>query len=413
MSLRMRFVLSALLLMLAGIVPISWYALGAIDQSVAAWHDVEVGAALRRGLLEVDNPEAREQIHDALVRYQQLGALQRPQERSMIVVGVGVALLTILIAVAAALLLSHQLTRPLRSLARAARRIAEEGDLSHTVPSAGIAELRALVDSFNDMVVSLRESRAALATAERRAAWQDIARAIAHEIKNPLTPMRLTTERLRERFTDNPERFEESFMRSTEMILTEIDRLERLANGFSSFAKMPPPAMRHIDMRSVVARVGELLEAQAEEGNLAISLPEHPVPVMGDREQLEQAVLNLVKNGLEAVPQDGGEVAVTLSATGNRVELVVTDNGPGIDAEVRDSLFQPYVSTKIGGSGIGLAVVDRVIADHRGRVNARNIKLHGAQFEIQLPLGLPLSAAPEHSRADSPTNAQTHSEHET
>ena len=385
MSLRLRFVIAAMVLLLSGIIPIGWYAISAIDRSISVWHDAEVRTALQDAVVAVDDTSVRGDLNDALVRYQQLGALQRPMERTIIVVGVGVALVTILLAVVIALVLATQFTRPLRSVSGAARIIADEGDLRHTVPPARIPEISVLVDSFNDMVRSLRDSRAALTRAERRAAWQDIARTIAHEIKNPLTPMRLTTERLRERFTDNRDRFDKGFMRSTEMILTEIDRLERLASGFSSFAKMPAPILRPLDLREVALEVGELLEAQAGR-ELRVDVPGDVVPVMGDREQLEQAVLNLAKNGLEAVDPEDGRVAISLSVDAGRAVLIVSDDGPGISANVLDMIFQPYVSTKSGGSGIGLAVVERVIIDHHGRVAAENIEPTGAKFEISVPL---------------------------
>jgi two-component system, NtrC family, nitrogen regulation sensor histidine kinase NtrY len=411
MSLRRRFVILAMMLVFAGLTPISWYAVRSISRGISGWHDEEVGRALLLGMQHVSDPETVEVLEDALLRYQQLAAYRRPAHRQMIVVGLGVAIVTCVLAVLVALLLATQLTHPLRSVSAAARRIAEDGDLVHTVPPSGIDEIAELVESFNDMVVSLRESRAALTRAERRAAWQDIARAIAHEIKNPLTPIRLTTQRLRERFTDNRTAFDDSFMRSTEMILTEIDRLERLANGFSDFAKMPAPNMQQIDLREVVIRVGELLEANASNKVLGLKLPSEPTMVMGDREQLEQAILNLVKNGLEAVAEDGGRVDVAISVATNRVSLIVTDNGTGIEPELLDTVFQPYVSAKVGGSGIGLAVVERVITDHRGKVVASNVESSGARFEITLPvsrnrrdvdLGVVVGQLPDAEISDTP-----------
>jgi len=404
MSLRVRFVLFAMLLMLAAIVPIGWYAMTAIDRSMSAWHDAQVGQALQQALMAVDDPDVRGQLHDALVRYQQLGAFQRPVQRTTLAVGLGIALVTVLLAMLVALILAAQLTRPLRSVSSAARQIAVAGDLDHTVPRSGIDEISELVDSFNNMVVGLRESREALALAERRAAWQDIARAIAHEIKNPLTPMRLTTQRLRERFTDNRTRFEDSFMRSTEIILTEIDRLERLANGFSNFAKIPAPNMRPLDLRTVIDRIGGLLGTD-EDRRLTVDVGASPAPIMGDREQLEQAVLNLVKNGLEAVDPDTGHVDVRLRVEGKRVLVAVEDDGPGISPEVADRVFDPYVSTKIDGTGIGLAVVARVITDHHGTVTSRNVEPTGVRFEVILPLNIETET---NDTAEGTGHARTH-----
>jgi nitrogen fixation/metabolism regulation signal transduction histidine kinase len=384
MSLRLRFILSAMLLVLAGVLPIGWYAIGMIDRSIGYWHDAKVGEALQHGLVNVDDAEIRKEVNDALIRYKQIGALQRPLQRTMLIMGGAFTALILLLASILAWLLAVRMTRPLRSVAQAAQKIAQ-GDLSHTVPAAHVREIAVLVDAFNDMVMGLRDSREALARAERRAAWQDMARAIAHEIKNPLTPMRLTTQRLRERFLDNRSRFDESFMRSTDMILSEIDQLERLANAFSSFAKMPAPVLEPMDAREVVNVIGEVYGAERERGRLRLLLPEGPARILGDAARLQQALMNLVKNALEAVGDAEGRVTVALRTTEDEVIIEVDDTGPGIPEEVLADLFRPYVSTKPGGSGIGLAVVDRVITDHQGRVEAFNRKPHGATFAVHLP----------------------------
>jgi len=408
MSLRLRFIISAMLLVLAGIAPISLYAVNAVDRSIAVWHDAAVGEALQRSLIALDDPAARQQVRDALVRYKQLGALQRPLERTTLILGGTLAVMTLVLAAAMAWIMSVEFTRPMRSVAHAAQRIAQ-GDLTQSVPPSRIREVGALVDAFNDMVVGLRESREALARAERRAAWQDIARTIAHEIKNPLTPMRLTTQRLRARFVDNRGRFDESFMRSTEMILAEIDRIERMVNDFSGFAKMPAPVMAPLDLGDVLSRVADLFVAERERGRLRVTLPSGPVPTMGDRQQIEQAILNLVKNGLEAVAEAGGAVVASLEVRDDRATITVRDDGPGIASAVLDRIFQPYVTTKPGGSGIGLAVVERVVTDHWGKVEARNIEPHGAMFLVTLPIDRPAASAgfepvavseDRHARAD-------------
>jgi nitrogen fixation/metabolism regulation signal transduction histidine kinase len=385
MSLRARIVISVMILLLAGMVPIGWFALRSIDQTIRVWHDARVGDALQQSLIHVENRAVKEQVNDALIRYKQLGALQRPMERQLILIGITLAAFIVILASLVSWFLAVQLTRPLHSVARAAEEIAR-GDLTQTVPPAHIPEIAKLVHTFNEMVASLRQSRAALARAERRAAWQDIARAIAHEIKNPLTPMRLTTQRLREHFDDNRARFEETFRRSTDMILAEIDRLERLANAFSSFAKMPVPAMAPLDARALLNETADLFPEERDTGRLTVTLPSDPITIMGDTEQLKQAVLNLVKNAFEAAGEKDGRVSLNLSATSSEAVIAVHDNGAGIAPEVLETLFQPYISTKSGGSGIGLAIVDRVVTDHQGRVTAQNVEPHGALFSVHLPL---------------------------
>ncbi len=393
MSLRLRFFLSAMLLVLAGVVPLGIYGFRFIDESMELWHDAEVRAALELSLQNEKEPHLRKDLTNALIRYNQLGALRRPLEREALVMGLSLIALVLLLSAAMSWLLAYQLTRPVRSLASAAKRIAM-GDLSLQVPPTNVREMSELVDAFNEMTHGLREYRAALSAAERRAAWQDIARAIAHEIKNPLTPMRLTTQRLQERFQDNRERFEETFLRSSEMILAEIDRLERLANAFSSFARMPAASLSPMDLRDVGEKLTGLYQTEYEAGNLVVVVPEQEVPINGDEEQLLQAAVNLVKNALEATREAAAgadtagnvTVSVRILEDGARAVLSVEDSGPGIPPDVAGTLFRPYVSTKPDGSGIGLAVVERVVADHGGSAAASNRDSGGARFEIVLPL---------------------------
>mgnify|MGYP000846387732 FL=1 len=388
MSLRARFILSAMILLLAGMLPMGWFAMRSIDKTIRVWHDAQVGAALQQSLTHVENEAVRRQVNEALIRYNQLGALQRPMQWQLVIVGLTLAFAIVVLASLAAWFLAVQLTRPLNADAKAAEDFAR-GDLSHTFPPARIPEIAALVDTFNAMVVSLRQSRAALARAERRAAWQDIARAIAHEIKNPLTPMRLTTQHLRERFQENRPRFEETFIRSTDMILTEIDRLERLANAFSTFAKMPAPVMEPLDLRVLIGQTTDLFPAERDGGRLIVHLPEAPVTVSGDLEQLKQALLNLVKNAFEAPGEGERRVELSLASTATDAIVEVKDDGTGIPPDMLERLFQPYITTKSGGSGIGLAIVDRVITDHQGRVTAQNTEQGGALFRVWLPLQNP------------------------
>ena len=393
MSLRSRFFLFATILVLATVAPVGIYSYLLLDESMELWHNDSVKQALQESLFTLKEGETRQQINEALISYNQLGALREPLERKAIMAGSAFILTMVLLAGFVSWLLAYQITRPIRDLASASGRIAE-GDLSREVPPTRIGEMRPLVESFNDMIHGLKEYRTALAKAERRAAWQDIARAIAHEIKNPLTPMRLTTERLRQRFFDNRKRFDDTFMRSTEMILTEIQRLERLANSFSGFAKMPAAELHPLDLRDVVNITADLYATDIETGRLVVSIPEHPVWALADNEQLQQALVNLVKNAFEAVDEmrenadDSGSLCATLSLTADprNAVLRVTDTGPGIPADAMEKLFRPYVSTKPDGSGIGLPVVERVVTDHKGRVVVRNVQPHGAEFEIRIPI---------------------------
>ncbi len=387
MSLRIRFILAATVLVLLAVGAMGWFAVETIGDLMKAWHVDAVADALTLGVTTADDDSTRLAMTEALGTYQELAALQRPKRRELIVGAAALAFFLTAVSIGASWFVATRWTRPIRELAKATISVSG-GKLDEVEHTGGAREAQALVHSFNRMVRSLRESRQRLARAERRAAWQDIARAIAHEIKNPLTPMRLTTQRLREKFNQHLDGFEEAFLPSTNIVLSEIDRLERLANAFSSFAKMPPPALKPTDLRQVVLSTGDLFSDARDAGRLELIVPPRPISLEVDPEQITQVLLNLIKNGLESVANDDeGRVELRLDADIDPmcVTIDVDDNGPGVPADMRHELFKPYVTAKEDGTGIGLAVVERVVADHSGTVTALDSELGGAKFKVLLP----------------------------
>jgi two-component system, NtrC family, nitrogen regulation sensor histidine kinase NtrY len=386
MGLRWRYFISTTLVIIATLVSVGWFGGRMLQRTMDAWYDVTIRTAMQHSLSEIKDDSVRTELHGALLKYNQLGALQEPQNRTLQVAWGMLIVFMVVVGGLISWVISRQIIGHIMVFSTFAESVAR-GDFSRMPPQAGVSELRPLSKALNRMIRGLQRASVELAHAERRAAWQHIARAIAHEIKNPLTPMRLNTERLRERFQDNPERFKETFMRSTDMILSEIQRLERLANEFSTFAKLPAPDLALMDLREPIRHLLQLYEHQFERGVLTASLPDSSVMVMGDHDQIEQAVLNLVKNALEAIEGEGS-VVITLNDLGIESIITVEDDGPGVPADRIKDLYRPYMSTKPDGSGIGLAMVERIIVDHGGSVNAENIQPHGARFSIQLP-GLP------------------------
>jgi two-component system, NtrC family, nitrogen regulation sensor histidine kinase NtrY len=383
MGLRWRYFISTTLVVIATLVSVGWFGGRMLQRTMDAWYDVTIRTAMQHSLAAIEDDSVRAELRGALLKYNQLGALQEPQNRTLQVAWGMLIVFMVFVGGLISWIISRQIMSHVMVFSAFAERVAK-GDFSRMPPQAGVSELTPLSDAFSRMIRGLQKAAAELAHAERRAAWQHIARAIAHEIKNPLTPMRLNTERLRERFHDNPERFKATFMRSTDMVLSEIQRLERLANEFSTFAKLPAPNLKPMDLHELVRHVISLYEHPVEQGILTASLPDSPVMVMGDHDQIEQAVLNLVKNALEAIEGDG-QVVVTLTVD---IEAIITveDDGPGVPPDRIKDLFQPYMSTKPDGSGIGLAMVERIIVDHSGSVSAENIQPHGARFSIQIPV---------------------------
>jgi len=305
-------------------------------------------------------------------------------------IGVLAAFLALLaLAVAGAALLGRWVaarqTAPIEALRAAAARVAA-GDLSARValrdgPGAATGELAGLVRDFDAMTTELERGRARLAASERVAAWREVARALAHELKNPLTPIAMSVELLRD--ARGRADFGEILDESTRAIGEEVRRLRRIVDEFSRFARLPAPALLPVP-------AGELAEAllalyPAPPGVELVRAVEPGLPtVLADRDQLLQVLLNLVQNALEAMPS-GGRLELSARREGDQVVFAVRDSGPGIPPELLPRVFEPYVTTKAGGTGLGLAIAERIVVEHGGRIEAASPPGQGATLLVRLP----------------------------
>jgi len=275
-------------------------------------------------------------------------------------------------------------TAPIEALRAAAARVAA-GDLSArvgAVPGGGAGEVDQLVRDFDAMTAELESGRARLAASERVAAWREVARALAHELKNPLTPIAMSVELLRDA-RGRPD-FGEILDESTRAIGEEVRRLRRIVDEFSRFARLPAPALTAVP-------AGELAEAllalyPAPPGVELVRAVEPGLPaVQADRDQILQVLLNLVQNALEAMPQ-GGRLELSARRVVDGVVFEVADDGPGIPADLLPRIFEPYVTTKAGGTGLGLAIAERIVVEHGGRIEASSPPGQGARFTVRLPV---------------------------
>jgi nitrogen fixation/metabolism regulation signal transduction histidine kinase len=288
-------------------------------------------------------------------------------------------------AVLAAVLLSARIARPVRELAAQSRRVAA-GDLSATADVPAGDEVGELARAFNAMTAELRTSRERVVQTERVAAWREMARRLAHELKNPLFPIQLSIETLR-RAWDEPgsrDRFAALFRESSDTVLDELQSLRRIIEEFSEFARMPRPELRPVDVGAVVEQVIALYQARASGVRIEKDLAPGLGTVNADRALLARALGNLVANALEAMP-DGGTLRLRASAAEGGVVVEVADTGPGLDEDQRTRLFTPYYTTKKGGTGLGLAIVQGIVSDHAGRIEARSAPGEGTTFSLYLP----------------------------
>lgn len=305
------------------------------------------------------------------------------------------ALVAVLVAVSLALILALTLTRSLAALASAADRVAR-GEKNNLLAMGTSGELGRVAAAFNRMTVELSVAEKNLRRAERLAAWRDIARQLAHEIKNPLTPIQMAIELLQKTKSRGLPDFDERFDEESKIILSEVARLRRLVENFSSFARMPRPKPTTVEITEVASHVVELHAARRARVTLVID-GETPPSVKADRDQLTQVLVNLVTNACDAAEDreaerpELGRAVVTVTVASLRegwVTLTVDDNGTGISDEVRARLFEPYVTHKRGGTGLGLAIAYRIVTEHNGALRWEPLT-PGARFVIELPVSGP------------------------
>jgi two-component system nitrogen regulation sensor histidine kinase NtrY len=297
----------------------------------------------------------------------------------------GVASGGILLAIIFSLWIAARVSRPVEELARAAEEVAS-GSWDTQVLVRGRDEVAVLARSFNHMTEQLENQRERLIQSERVAAWRELARRLAHELKNPLFPLQLTVENLVRARQLPAAEFDEVFSESTQTLSMEIANLKKIIGRFSDFSKMPKPELERIDARDVVERVRALYAVASEDGpmiKVETDIDDRPMPLMVDPELLHRALSNLVLNAKDAMPE-GGAVTISACPKGGIVELRVTDTGQGLKPEECERLFTPYYTTKQHGTGLGLAIVQSVVADHAGTIAVESPDGHGATFVITL-----------------------------
>ena len=339
------------------------------------------------------DPELAQQT-DQLVRdfqsYRQLEVQKDDLRASSVLLFLMVTLLVLLGASWAGLYLARRVTVPIQALAEGTRAISG-GDLSHRVDVEADDELGVLVDSFNRMTAELESNKEALerssrelVEAQRLAAWNEAARRIAHEIKNPLTPIRLSAERLLRKHQQRDPGLGKAVEEGVEIIVREVVTLQGMVDEFSRYARMPRPRPTQVDLERLVGdtlnlyrdlKPGVEVEGKVEEG---------ASPAMLDPEQVRRALINLLDNAVEAT-EAPGQVTVSARRENGHLQIRVADTGKGIPVASRDKLFLPYYSTKGRGTGLGLAIVHRIVTDHNGSIRVEDNVPRGTVFTMELP----------------------------
>jgi two-component system nitrogen regulation sensor histidine kinase NtrY len=304
-------------------------------------------------------------------------------ERAILWIGVLVGGSGIIIGVLLGWWTTERITRPVERLAAGARAVTE-GNWSTRVEVASRDEIGELAQAFNRMAEQILEQRERALQAERVAAWRELARRLAHELKNPLFPLQITIENLQRARERSTGEFDEVFRESTATLLAELGNLKTIIGRFSDFAKMPAPQFEIVDVNETVRGVMKLYDSRLDGIERRIELENGDLRIHADGEQLRRALGNLVLNAIDTM-SSGGTLRVTTVKTDGGARLSVSDSGQGLTEEECARLFTPYYTTKQHGTGLGLAIVQSVVSDHHGRISVASEPGRGATFTIDLP----------------------------
>lgn len=245
-------------------------------------------------------------------------------------------------------------------------------------------EIGALVKEYNNKILELQKSASLLAKSERENAWREMAKQVAHEIKNPLTPMKLSIQHLQRTINDNPEDAKERIERTSKTLIEQIDTLTNIANEFSSFAKMPQSNEQKIELLDVISSVIDLY--QNDKTTIDYNCWIEQCEVLADKDQMNRVFNNLIKNAIQAIPDTKeGKIIVSVSEEDSMYLVSIEDNGIGIEDEKKDKIFQPNFTTKTTGMGLGLAMVKNIIENASGTISFNSQLGEGTTFLISLP----------------------------
>ena len=289
----------------------------------------------------------------------------------------------LVVAILLGFLWSRQVSRPVERLAEHSRQLAR-GEWDEPISLHSVRELETLGEALDTMRADLVAYRDKLVLSERHAAWSQMARKVAHEVKNPLTPIAISVSDLKRSYDLKRPDFPAVLDQAVRTISAEVDSLKRLLQEFSDFARFPAPTLAPVQAGALLEDLKALYAREIEEGRLTVQASKSAITLNADAGQLRQALVNLVKNGLEAV-NGTGSVTVEARPAGRSAELTVTDSGPGLTAEQRASLFTPGFTTKAHGSGLGLTIVDRIVSEHGGTIAVQSDEGRGTTFVIRLP----------------------------
>lgn len=306
------------------------------------------------------------------------------QIQEFLVAIVNVFVLLLAFSILIAILVSNWLTAPLRILQESFSSV-RFGTPNERISYNKEDEIGSLVKDYNQKLEELEYAAQKLARSERESAWREMAKQVAHEIKNPLTPMRLSVQHLLRSYDADDPKSEEKLKRVANSIIEQIDALTNIANEFSNFAKMPRPTEEVLDIISLIRSAKQVFVSEGVSVKVITDIPE--VTVRADRNQIIRVFNNLIKNAIQATPEDRTtDVRIVMTIANNQVQIDVADNGIGIPSDKKNKIFTPYFTTKSTGTGLGLAMVRQIVENHHGTIDFDSVENEGTTFTIMLPI---------------------------
>lgn len=302
-------------------------------------------------------------------------------ERNVFLLSFYLILLGIIVLVVGAI--AYTFSKPLRTLTHAAREIGK-GNLDVSIKTSAKDEVGELIRAFNEMAGELKESRNELARVERESAWKEMAKQVAHEIRNPLTPMKLSIQHLNQAFRDKAQDLEEIFNEVTKTVTDQIDSLSRIAGEFANFARMPHRTYERITIAELLTDSIALFK-EIKEIEFQSNFSDTDAQILADRDELRRVFINVIKNAIQAI-EGSGRIEVGLIISGARCKISFKDTGPGIPDSIIERVFEPNFSTKTEGMGLGLAVSKRIIEEINGEMRISSSQGEGTTVEMVLPV---------------------------
>lgn len=298
---------------------------------------------------------------------------------------VNVFMLLLVITIIGAIIVSNWITSPLRLIRRSFSRV-ELGKNNQRIVYKNNDEIGDLIAEYNNKLLEIEVAANKLAQSERESAWREMAKQVAHEIKNPLTPMKLSIQQLQRVFDPNDPNAKAKIDRVSQSIIEQIDALTTIANAFSSFAKLPQPVMERLNLIELIQSVTALFSSQ-EQCEIAISIPTQEAWINGDKEMLLRVFNNIIANGVQAVPFDQqAMIQLSVIVHEESIEVLIKDNGAGISDEQLPRIFEPYFTTKSTGTGLGLAMVKQIVESHNGSIRVTDTSAAGTTISLVFPL---------------------------